>query len=85
MKINFHIERLVLDGALLTPSERPLLQTAIEADLTRRLASGGLSEALQSGGALSSVRTANIQLANDGCEASLGEQISTAVYGEIGK
>lgn len=85
MKINLHIERVVLDGIFLTFSERQLLQTAIEADLSRRLANGGLSEGLQLGGAFSRVRTANIQLANDGRFANLGEQLSGAVYGGIGK
>lgn len=81
MNINLHIERLVLDGVLLSPRECPLLKATIEADLTRRLASGGVfSDGLLSGGALSNVRTARIQLTNDGNPASLGEQIAGSVY-----
>jgi hypothetical protein len=85
MNINLHIERLVLDGIPLGPGQRPLLQAAMEAELTRLLASGGLSDALQSGGTLFSVRTAGIQLTNNGNPAQLGEQIAGAVYGGIGK
>ena len=85
MNINFHIERLILDGISASPGERPLLQAAVEAELTRLLASGGLSDTLQSGGALYNVRTAGIQLTSDGSPASLGEQIAGAVYGGIGK
>ncbi len=85
MNVNLHIERLVLDGVPLAPGGRPLLQAAVEAELTRLLASGGLSDALQSGGALYNVRTAGIQLANDQSPAGLGEQIAGAVYGGIGK
>jgi hypothetical protein len=85
MNINLHIERLVLDGVPLAHGGRPLLQAAVEAELTRLLASGDLSDALQSGGALYNVRTGGIQLANGGSPAQLGEQIARAVYGEIGK
>ena len=86
MNINLHIDRLVLDGISLSPGDRPLLQAAVEGELTRLLASGdGLSDALQSGGALYNVRTTGIQLANDGNPARLGAQIAGAVYGGIGK
>jgi hypothetical protein len=85
MNINLHIERLVLDGIPLGPGQGPLLQAAVEAELTRLLANRGLSDALQSGGALYNVRTTGIQLANDGNPARLGEQIAGAVYEGIGK
>jgi hypothetical protein len=85
MNINLHIERLVLDGIPLGPGESPLLQAAVAAELTRLLATGGLSDALQSGGALYNIRTAGVQLADDRSAARLGEQIAGAVYGGIGK
>ncbi len=85
MHINLHIERLVLDGIPLGPGERPLLQAAVETELTRLLISGGLSDALQSSGALYNVRAAGIQPANDGSPTRLGERIAGAVYGGIGK
>lgn len=85
MDINLHIERLVLDDISLSPGERPLLQAVVEAELTRLLASGGLSDALQSGGALYNVRATGIQLADGGSPAQLGEQIAGAVYGGIGQ
>ena len=85
MNINLQIERLVLDGISLSPGERPLLQAAVAAELTRLLASGGLSEALKSGSALYNVRTAGIQLTSDASPARLGEQIAGAVYRGIGK
>lgn len=85
MNINLHIERLVLDGIPLSPGERPLLQAAVEAELTRLLLNGGLSDALQSGGALYNVRTADIQLVSNESAARLGDQIAGAAYGGIGK
>ena len=85
MNITLHIERLVLNGISLPPGERPLLQATVEMELSRLLKSGGFNDELQSGGALYNVRTAGIQLANDGSPARLGEQIAGAVYGGIGK
>ncbi|HWQ68353.1 MAG TPA: hypothetical protein VN494_00120 [Patescibacteria group bacterium] len=85
MNINIHIERLVLEGISLSPAEQPLLQAAVEAELTRLLASGGLSDTLQLGGALYNVRATGLQLANDWNPAQLGAQIAGAVYGGIGK
>ena len=84
MNINVHIERLVLDGISPSPGEYPLLQPAVEAELTRLLASRGLSPALHSGGSLYNLTTVGIQLATDGSAARLGEQIARAVYGPVG-
>lgn len=85
MNINLHIDRLVLEGISLSPAEQPLLQAAMEAELTRLLMSGGLRDALQSGGALYNVRTTGIQPASNGGATRLGEQIAGAVYRGIGK
>lgn len=85
MNINLHIERLVLDGIPLDPGRRPLLQAAVEAELTRLLENGGLNDALQTGGAFYNVRAAGIQLADDTSPTRLGEQIAGAVFGGIGK
>ena len=85
MKINIHIERLVLDGLPVDTRDGALVQAAVDAELTRLLASGGLTDALRSGGAFDNVTTASIQLANDGGPFRLGEQIAGAIYGGIGK
>jgi hypothetical protein len=84
MNVRLHIERLILDGISLLPGEGPLLQAAMESELQRLLANGGLCDALQSGGALYHVRTDGIQLANDGGATQLGQQIAGAVYGGLG-
>ena len=85
MNITLHIERLVIDGMSLSACERPLLMSAVAAELTRLLARGGLCDELQSGGAWRSVGTTGIRPASDGSSARLGEQIAAAVYGGIGK
>jgi hypothetical protein len=84
MNINVSIERLILDRLPLTHSQRPLVQAAIEAELARLLAAGGLATTLQAGGALPSIPGGSIQLASDGNPNMLGQQIAHAVYGVIG-
>jgi hypothetical protein len=82
--IHVHIERLVLDGLPVWHSQRPLLQAAVEAELTRLLAADGLAPNLQAGGALPSVPVRGIQLTSEGNPHTLGQQIAQAVYGGIG-
>jgi len=56
MKIQMNIERLILDGIDLPASQRPFLQVALEAELTRLLNEGGLNPALTSSSRLPSLR-----------------------------
>lgn len=82
--INIAIERLVLDGLPLTQAGHPLLQAAIEAELTRLLAAGGLAHDLQSGGAFPRLPGGNIHLAGNDTPAHLGQQIARAIHSSIG-
>lgn len=85
MNINLHIERLILEGVVIAPGQRGLLQAALEAELTRLLSAGGLSPDLTGSGALLRVPANAIQL-NKGVEpADLGRQIAGSIYGGIGK
>lgn len=79
MNINLHIERLVLDGVPLAPNQRPALQAAVAAELTRLLEQDGLQNRLSSG-AFYSVPAAGIQLPHDASPAQLGKQIAGTVY-----
>ena len=85
MNINLHIDRLVLDGVPLAPNQRPALQTAVEAELTRLLASDGWQDTMLSGESLYRVPTAGIEVAHDASPVQLGAQIAGAVYWGIGK
>ena len=85
MNINVHIERLILDGVPIAPSEGRVLQAAVEAEVSRLLGEGGLAAALQSGGALPLVKGHSIQLASDSNPTQLGQQIAQAVYSGIGR
>lgn len=84
MNVNLHIERLVLDGLALPHADRPVLQAVLEAELGRLLAEGGLSPALQGGGARPELPAGEIDLAPGGDPAQLGAQIARAVYAGLG-
>lgn len=85
MKINLHIDRLILDGIDLPHAQRPALQAAVEAELGRLLAEGGVGADLAGGGAVPSVRAAGFEMGADGNPDQLGTQIARSVYGGIGK
>jgi hypothetical protein len=84
MRIDLHIDRLVLEGIELNHAQRPHLQAAVEAELGRLLAERGLG-ALAAGGAAPSVKAGGFEMSGDGSPAQLGRQIAGAVYGGIGK
>jgi hypothetical protein len=84
MNINVNIQRLVLEGVSVPPSQRPLLQAAVEAELARLLTAEGLGSGLRSGGAVPRVPAETIQLSSEGNPTQLGQQIAQAVYGGIG-
>ena len=82
--LRLHVERLVLDGLALAPGEEPALQAALEAELTRLLAEGGLAPHLLAGGARPYARGGMVRAAGSGDPTGLGQQIARAVYGGIG-
>ena len=80
MNINLHIERLILDGLPITPSQGPVVQAAVEAELTRLLTENGLAASLQTDLAVPSVRANGIQLTAGSNPAQMGTQIAQSVY-----
>lgn len=82
MKINVHIQRLVLEGIEVPRGQQAALQVAVETELARLLAEGGLG---LPGGSLRSVQGGQITGVNGNDPAGLGQQIARAVYGGIGK
>ena len=84
MKLNLHIERLVLDGVNVAPGQSHLLQASVATELTRMLTDGGLSSSLAKGTALPRVSTSDIQLNDGNNPMQLGRQIAQSVYGDIG-
>ena len=85
MNIEVRIDRLVLEGIDVPHAQRPLLRAAVEGELARLLAAGGLEPGLQAGGALPSLPGGEIRLINDGTPKQLGTQIARSVYRGIGQ
>ena len=82
MKINVHIERVVLDGV---PTDHPrLVRHALEKELTVRLAEGGLSQEFRLGGAVSYIAGGAIEIGKEHPAGRLGTQLGGAVYRGIG-
>jgi len=84
MNIELHIERLILDGLQVEPRDRSPLLAAVQVELTRLLAAGGLRSELLSGGALRSIGAGEIQVTNQIDPLQLGNQIAQAVHGGVG-
>lgn len=85
MRLEIHIQRLVLDGIDISPGQEGPLQEALQTELSRMLAADGLAPRLLGGGALARVRGGDIQLTGDSDPAQLGGQVAQAVYGGIGR
>jgi hypothetical protein len=85
MSLRLHIDRLVIDSFPLPPGGGPALQAAVEAELSRLLAEGGLAPALQGGGALPALRGGAVPHAPGASARTFGNQIAQAVYEGIGK
>jgi hypothetical protein len=83
MNINLYIERLVLNGFDIPTHQRPALQAAMTAELTRLLTEGGLQPGLTLGGVMAFVRGNNIQMNPGGNPEHLGQQIAGAVFGGL--
>ena len=82
MDIHVRIDRLVLEGVTLPAGGGAAVGAALEAELGRLLAEGGLAEAWQAGAAVPSLAAGPVSLA--GSPADLGAGIARAVYGGLG-
>jgi hypothetical protein len=83
MNINLHIERLVLDNLPITRQQGPLVQAAVERELSRLLTEQGFASS-PSDLSVPAVKTDGIQLdSNNPDPMQLGTQIAQSVYGGI--
>ena len=85
MNIDLHIQRLILDGIEMPSHQRPQLHAAVETELARLLADGGLQPSLTVGGARAFVPRSNFQMTDNGNPDQLGQQIARSVYDGIGR
>jgi hypothetical protein len=78
MKVNLHIERLILAGVPIEQRQGPELQAVVQRQLTQLLADRGATPQFN-GHTLASVTGGSIQVAERADPAGLGEQIAAAV------
>jgi len=83
MKINLHIERLVLDGLPLADGQGAIVRAAVEGELARLLGDGGITQSLQEGIAPPNLRTDVIALNAESSPTQVGQQIARAVHGGL--
>jgi hypothetical protein len=79
--IELHIERLVLHN--LPALDRGALGAAVERELVRLLAEGGLPGPLAQGGARAQLSGGEFELAPGAGAEAIGAQVARAVYGGI--
>lgn len=84
MKINVHIERLVLEGLLVTNLQARQVQGALETELAHLLTGSGLSQGLRGGIAVPSLPAAGIEVPRENHPARLGREVARVVHGAIG-
>ena len=75
---HLHIDRLILTDVQLSPSQRHLLQAAVEAELTHLLTEG--TAAFSTNQAIASLAIAPITPAPNSTPAQLGQQIAQSIY-----
>ena len=84
MRVELHIERLVLDGLEVAPGQGDRLRGAVAAELGRLLRQGALAPALAAGGARPHLAGGVLRPAAEGGGARLGRQIARAAYDGLG-
>lgn len=85
MKINLHIERLVLEGLPLTRAQGPQVQRAVELELARLFGGGDSASGLRSGASIPHAAGGPLQFANEATPRQLGTQIAQSVHGGLVK
>ena len=83
MRIEVHIERLVLEGLPVTPGERPRVRAAVEAELARLLSTGGLNREIATGGAVPRIDAPQINLAARAQPDAIGRAVARSVHSGI--
>jgi hypothetical protein len=84
VKVNVHIEKLVLEGIALPRAQSDRVGTAFEQELTRLLAAGGLAREVRSGFAVPSLRGGSVGIDQGSRPDNLGRAIARSVHGKIG-
>ncbi len=84
MKVNLHVDRLVLDGIEATSHQRSVLRSAFVSELSRLVELNGLNVSLSRGVSLPVVPAGQIQLGTRFEARETGVRIARAVYEGLG-
>ena len=82
MKINIHIERIVIDGLAVDRHTAPQIKQAVQAELSRLIQQGQL-ESLSSSAAIANLRTESISLQPTAGAHSVGTSVARAIHGGL--
>ncbi|TXI20847.1 MAG: hypothetical protein E6Q62_00350 [Nitrosomonas sp.] len=86
MKINLHIDHVLLDGIDIKPGEQHSVKAALEAELSRLLTEhGALVPEFTQNLAVPRITSESIQLSGDNNPMQIGKQIAQSVYGGISR
>ncbi len=77
--LNLNIEHIILEGIDIAPSQRPRLQTAVEAELSRLLQAKGIPRQLQKGGAIPCL-PATVKVTKGKKTEQMGKEIAQSIY-----
>lgn len=80
MNVNLQIDRLILDGIDLTPSQRAHLQSTISAELTQLFIVQGLPSQWENGGAIASLPSGKLEVSQGIDPSQMGQQIAQQIY-----
>jgi hypothetical protein len=85
MKIQVHIERLVLDGLPINRRSAPLIQMAVKTELARLFAEQSDRPVLLSSGATPSLRADDISVSSDSEATHIGYDLASSIHGGLHK
>jgi hypothetical protein len=81
--VQIHIERLILDGISIPHAQRPVLQAAVAAELTRLVTEQGWSNHLQTNLAVPHLNAGAMTFSPDTPPSQMGQHIARSVYGGL--
>ena len=84
MNIHVHIERLIVEDLPAGHAQGPYIGAAIEKELARLLAGGGLRRELRSATAVPRVRGGELQVVHEMPAARIAQGIARAIHEGIG-
>jgi hypothetical protein len=85
MKVNLHIERLVLEGFALDGRDSALVQAAVQAELARLFVQHEAGAVSLTSAAVPNLRAAPMRMSGAETPPRLGSAIAQSVYGAVAK